>query len=220
MPAHTCQRTHSAGPEVPGHRGLGRLRAKLTLPLDGERTVVVRSDPSGSATRTGPHAQGRVAVPSTLPNGIERTEAVRPGPSGSATHMELHAQGRVAVPPTWNCTLRAEWQCISHCHSTSSVRTARPHTATRRRAYRNGALRPEWQCRPCGVARSGPSGSATHMELHAQGRVAVPSTLPNGIERTETVRPGPSGSAIHTGLYAQGRVAVHLTLPLDGERAI
>ena len=94
--------------------------------------------------------------------------------------MELHAQARVAVPFTWNCTLRAEWQCHPHCHSTSSARAARLYTATRRRAYRNGALRPEWQCeleRPlhesglfrgsCGLTprrRRQPSGSATRAE--------------------------------------------------------
>ena len=48
--------------------------------------------------------------------------------------------------------------------------------------------------------------------------MAVPSTLPNGIERTEAVRPGPSGSATHMELHAQGRVAVPPTLPLDVER--
>ena len=61
-----------------------------------------------------------------------------------------------------------------------------------------------------GVGRSGPSGSATHTGLHAQGRVAVRLTLPLDVERTETVRLGPSGSATHTVLYAQARVAVQV----------
>ena len=68
------------------------------------------------------------------------------------------------------------------------------------------------------TVRSGPSGSAIHMELHAQARVAVPPTLPLDVERTKTVRSGPSGSAIHMELHAQGRVAVPPTLPLDVER--
>ena len=34
------------------------------------------------------------------------------------------------------------------------------------------------------TVRSGPSGSAIHMELHAQARVAVPTTLPLDVERT------------------------------------
>ena len=55
----------------------GASGGALTLPLAGERTVVGRSGPSGSATHTGPHAQARVAVRLTLPNGVERTEAVR-----------------------------------------------------------------------------------------------------------------------------------------------
>ena len=38
------------------------------------------------------------------------------------------------------------------------------------------------------VERSCPSGSATHTVLHAQARVAVRLTLPNGVERTEAVR--------------------------------
>ena len=68
------------------------------------------------------------------------------------------------------------------------------------------------------TVRSGPSGSADHAGLHAQGRVAVPPTLSLGVERTKTVRSGPSGSAIHMELHARGRVAVPLTLPLDVER--
>ena len=101
--------TARSGPSGSATHTATRRRAHglhaLTLPLDVERTETVRSGPSGSATCTGPHAQGRVAVPSTLPNGIERTEAVRLGSSGSAIG-----------------TLRAEWQCISHCHSMVNVR--------------------------------------------------------------------------------------------------
>ena len=68
------------------------------------------------------------------------------------------------------------------------------------------------------AVRSGSSGSATHGNRYAQGRVAVHFTLPLGIERADAVRSGPSGSATHGNRYAQSRVAVRFTLPLDGER--
>ena len=117
-----------------------------------------------------------------------------------------------------DCTLRPKWQCPLHCHSASSVprRCAQARVAVP--TMRDCTLRAEWQCRPRGAARSGPSGSANRTGLHAQGRVAVPLTLPLDVERTETVRSGPSGSAGHAGLHAQARVAVPLTLPLDVER--
>ena len=108
----------------------------LALPLGGERTRR--------------YAQGRVAVQRTLPPGVERTEIVRSGPSGSASGA-----------------LGGEWQCVSHCHSTVNVPRGASHTATRRRAYRNGTIRAEWQCVRC-----------------ARGRVAVRLTLPLGGERT------------------------------------
>ena len=85
-------------------RSAGRFLEQRALPLGGERVVVERSGPSGSATHTRPHAQGRVAARLTLPNGIERTKAVRSGPSGSAIG-----------------TLEGEWQCSLHCHSAVNV---------------------------------------------------------------------------------------------------
>ena len=95
LPAHPL-------PQVPKFPAIGvlRLRAELTLPLDGERTVVVRSDPSGSATHTATRRRAYGLHARTLPLDVERTETVRSGPSGSADHAGLHAQGRVAVPPT------------------------------------------------------------------------------------------------------------------------
>ena len=79
---------------------------------------------------------------------------------------------------------------------------------------------PHWTARrtlPLGGERTG---------RHVQGRVAVPPSLPLGIERTVSVRSGSSGSASGTirvewqcVRYVQGRVAVRLTLPLGGERA-
>ena len=135
----------------------------LTLPLDVERTKTVRSGPSGSADHTGLHAQGRVAVPPTLPLDVERTKTVRSGPSGSAIHMERCAQGRVAVPTTLPL---------------DSERTAaRPHTATRRRAYRNGALRAEWQCRRVG------GRGARRGRLRAQGHARARRRAGQGVCR-------------------------------------
>ena len=45
-----------------------------------------------------------------------------------------------------DCTLRAEWQCPLHCHSTSSVprRCARGQVAVP--TAQDCTLRPEWQC--------------------------------------------------------------------------
>ena len=77
--------------------------------------------------RTGRYAQERVAVQRTLPPGVERTEMVRSEPSGSAFG-----------------TFGGEWQYVSHCHSTVNVPRGASHTATRRRAYRNGTIRAEW----------------------------------------------------------------------------
>ena len=154
--AHTATRRRA-------YRG-GTPQARVAV-----RTV--RSGPSGSATRTGLHAQGRVAVPPTLPLDVERTKTVRSRPSGSAAHTGPHAQGRVAVRLTLpldverteavrpgpsgsaNGTLGPEWQCRPHCHLVVNVRGSATHTATRRRTYQNGTLRAEWQCgfgRPTG----------------------------------------------------------------------
>ena len=142
------------------------------------------------------------------------------------------AQGRVAVPTTRGCTLRPVWQCHPHCHSMSNVRAARPHTATRRRAYRDGALRPEWQCHPHGTARSGPSGSAPHTATRRRTHGAArPHTATrrrayrDGALRPEwqcrprgTARSGPSGSAAHTATRRRAYGLHALTLPLDVER--
>ena len=61
-----------------------------------------------------------------------------------------YVQDRVAVPTTRGCTLRPEWQCPPHGTARSGPSGSAAHTATRRRAYRNGALRAEWQCRRVG----------------------------------------------------------------------
>ena len=131
----------------------------------------------------------------SLPLDVERTETVRSGPSGSAAHAGLHAQAQVAVPLTLPLDVERTGCTPSHCHSTSSVRAARPYTATRRRAYQDGTLRAEWKCYPHGTARSGPSGSAAHTATRRRAYGLHALTLPLDVERTETVRPGPSGRA-------------------------
>ena len=61
------------------------------------------------------------------------------------------------------------------------------------------------------TVRSGPSGSAVHMELHAQGRVAVPLTLPLDVERTGCTPSHCHSTSNVPKRYAQGRVKVPST---------
>ena len=109
----------------------GRVAVRFTLPLGIERTDAVRSGPSGSAAHGNRYVQGRVAVRFTLPLGIERADAVRSGSSGSATG-----------------TLRAEWQCASHCHSMVNVRGRYAQGRVAVRLTSTGTFKVEWQCRP------------------------------------------------------------------------
>ena len=69
----------------------------------------------------------------------------------------------------------------------ANARGSAAHTATRRRAYRNCALRPGWQCPPHGTARSGPSGSAPHTATRRRAYRQHALTLPLDVERTEDV---------------------------------
>ena len=122
-----------------------------------------------------------------------------------------HVQDRVAVPPSLplgiertvsvrsgasgsaSGTFGGEWQCVSHCHSVVSVLGSAPYTATRRRAC--------WAAHrtlPLGGERTG---------RHVQGRVAVPPSLPLGIERTALARSEASGSAGRDGLRTRSRHA-------------
>ena len=126
-----------------------------------------------------------------------------------------YVQGRVAVSPTRNCTLRAEWQCRPHCHSTSSVpkrcaqgRVAVPSTW-------NCTLRPEWQC-PSHCHSTSNARGCTSSHCHstssvprrcAQARVAVPSTW-NCTLRPEWQCPSHCHSTSSVPRrYAQARVA-------------
>ena len=126
-----------------------------------------------------------------LPLDVERTGQRRPHCHSTSSAPKRYAQARVAVPPTRDCTLRAEWQRHPHCHSMSSV--------PRRYAQARVAVR---------TVRSGPSGSATRTGLHAQGRVAVPPTLPLDVERTGQRHPHCHSTSSAPKRYAQGQVAV------------
>ena len=139
----------------------------------------------------------------TLPLDGERTKAVRSGPSGSATYTGRYVRGRVAVPLTRGCTLGAEWQCHSHCHSMVSVRGSASHTATRRRAYQSGTFRVEWQCHLHGTVRSGPSGSVGPSDLRANRRCADAKTC---LERAGTGL-AQDGSSTSGGRSFGGRVS-------------
>ena len=83
-----------------------------------------------------------------------------------------------------DCTLRAEWQCRPRGAARSGPSGSAPYTATRRRAYQDGALGPEWQCRPRGAARSGPSSSAPHTATRRRTYGLHALTLPLDVERT------------------------------------
>ena len=124
----------------------------------------------------------------------------------------------MAVPSTWNCTLRPEWQCRPHCHSTSSVprrcvqgRVAVPTT-------RDCTLRPEWQCRPhchsTSNVRAARPHTATRRRTYQDGALRAEwKCHPHG-----TARSGPSGSAAHTATRRRTYGLHALTLPLDVER--
>ena len=77
----------------------------------------------------------------------------------------------------------------------ANARGSAAHTATRHRAYQDGALRPEWQCRLRGAARSGPSGSADHTATRRRAYGLHALTLPLDVERTEDVALAPDDLA-------------------------
>jgi len=97
------------------------------------------------------------------------------------------------VPPARDCTLRAEWQCDSHCHSTLNVPKWYAQGQVAVPPARDCTLRAEWQC-----------------ERYAQARVAVPPTLPLGGERTGQRHPHCHSTSNVPKRYAQGRVAVRV----------
>ena len=100
---------------------------RLTLPLDVERTKMVRPGPSGSATYTELHARGRVAVRFTLPLDVERTKAVRSGPSGSVGPSDLRANRRCADAKT--CLQGAPLERASSEQAQTLPKTVLPRAA-------------------------------------------------------------------------------------------
>ena len=91
--------------------------------------VNVRGGTLRSEWQCSAHCHPASSVPKRYDQGRVAVRPVRSGASGSASG-----------------TLGGEWQYVSHCHSTVNVPRGASHTATRRRAYRNGTIRAEWQC--------------------------------------------------------------------------
>ncbi len=80
-------------------------------------------------------------------------------------HSAVNARG---------CTLRPEWQCHPHCHSTSNVPRRRARARVAVPTTRGCALRAEWQCHPhCHSTSNVPKRCA-------QGRVAVRVRVASG----------------------------------------
>ena len=105
------------------------------------------------------------------------------------------------------CTLRPEWQCRPHCHSTSSVprRCAQGRVAVP--TTRGCTLRAEWQCRPhchsTSNARAARPHTATRRRAYQDGALRAKwQCRPRG-----TARSGPSGSAGPGRLRASSRCA-------------
>ena len=124
-----------------------------SLPLGGERTALVRSGPSGSASGTFvvewqcvSHCHSVVSVLSGAPYTATRHRAYRIGTIRAEWQCVRYDQGRVAVQLTLPLGGERAGQCVSHCHSVVSVPDSAPYTATRHRACRIGTIRAEWQC--------------------------------------------------------------------------
>ena len=82
--------------------GPKRTRAHpVALPLDLERTVVVRSTPLGSVTRTATRPRAYPGAPVALPLGPERSTPVRSPASGSLGTLAVYRDGTCgpALPP-------------------------------------------------------------------------------------------------------------------------
>ena len=129
---------------------------------------------------------------------------------GSSWRRDQHARRGSQHCMHCHSAVNARDCTSSHCHSTSNTRAARPHTATRRRAYGLHALTLPLDVERTETVRSGPSGSAGHAGLHAQGRVAVPPTLPLDGERTGCTPSHCHSTSNVPKQCAQGRVAVRV----------
>ena len=122
------------------------------------------------------------------------------------------------VPSTWNCTLRPEWQCRPHCHSTSSVPKRYVQGRVEVPSTWNCTLRAEWQCRPhchsTSSVRAARPHTATRCRAYQDGALRAEwQCHPHG-----TARSGSSGSAAHTATRRRAYGLHALTLPLDVER--
>ena len=93
----------------------------------------------------------------------------------------------------------------------ANARGGAAHTATRRRAYQDGALRLGWQCPPHGTARSGPSGSAALTATRRRAYRQHALTLPLDVERTGSTPSHCHSTSSVPRRYVQAQVAVSST---------
>ena len=127
-----------------------------------------------------------------LPRGGERTDCTPSHCHSTSSVPKRYAQGRVAVPSTWNCTLRAEWQCHPHGTARSGPSGSAAHTATRRRAYGLHALTLPLDVERTETVRSGPNGRAAEAPVGGDRRPGtcsgVSSRRPGGLPTTRVPR--------------------------------
>ena len=125
-------------------------------------------------------------------------------------HSAVNARG---------CTLRAEWQCHPHCHSTSSVPKLRAQGRVAVPPTRDYTLRPKWQCpshcHSTSNVRAARPHTATRRRAYRNGTLGPEwQCRPRGAARS-----GPSGSAGSGGLRASSRCADARTRLQDVSRA-
>ena len=129
-----------------GRRVQGRVAVPPSLPLGIERTVLVRSGSSGSASGTfrvewqcDSHCHSVVSVLGSAPYTATRRRAYRIGTFRGEWQCDQYARERAAARPTLPLgiertvsvrsgssgsatgTFGVEWQCGSHCHSLVNV---------------------------------------------------------------------------------------------------
>ena len=114
--AFPCGQAPGRGPQASARPPL-RLGGRLPERICPVGPLSNRRDGCGSGVRPGQQA---------LPLAPGRTDAVRSMPSGSVRRAVRYAHHRVAVYGAPLSTLTTEWQCETHCHSTTNVPDALP----------------------------------------------------------------------------------------------
>ena len=131
-----ARRTLPLGDERMGRLVQGRVAVQSSLPDGIERTVSVRSGPSGSASGTfgvewqcDSHCHSASSVLGSAPYTATRRRAYRIGTFRGEWQCDQYARERAAARPTLPLGGERTGQCDSHCHSASSV----PHWHDQRR---------------------------------------------------------------------------------------